>query len=148
MSQKNTIQIFLALLALIAAACSCFNIPGVATPSGAGNQPAPAATSAPIQPAPTPTSTPMPPSPTPTEAPPPNSICGWIENASTTGAMAPTMKIWDTGQVLQLYMLEMDAIDKIRNIDMPGNYRVYDPVYQDPDLLITFSSIEPASNCP
>jgi hypothetical protein len=58
------------------------------------------------------------------------------------------MKIWDTGQVLQLYMLEMDAIDKIRNIDMPGNYRVYDPVYQDPDLLITFSSIEPASNCP
>ena len=41
MSRNNSIKIFTSLLVLIAVACSCFNIPGVITPSGTVDQPAP-----------------------------------------------------------------------------------------------------------
>ena len=78
---------------------------------------------------------------------PANSICGWIENKSTTGAMVPTMTVWGTGQVLQLAFLEVDAIKKFNYVS-PAYFRVYDPVYQSPDQLINFSSIEQVSSCP
>jgi hypothetical protein len=125
MSRNNSIKIFLSLLVLVAVACSCFSTPALVTPPGPGPQQVP----------------------TPTWTVPANSICGWIENNSTTGAMAPVMTVWGTGQVLRLYMLSVDAIDKFNYVS-PAYFRVYDPVYQDPDLLIDFSSIEQVSGCP
>ena len=74
------------------------------------------------------------------------SICGWIENSSTTGVMAPTMTVSGTGQVLNLWNLDVGAIGKL-DYKSPANYRVYDPVYQAPDLLVNFSSIEQVSSC-
>jgi len=159
MSRNNSIKIFTSLLVLIAVACSCFNIPGVITPSGTVDQQAPTPTwtetyQAPpptwteTHQAPTPTSTEAQQVPTPTSTAPKNAICGWIENTSTTGAMAPTLTVWGTGQVLQLWNLDMDAIDKIRNTLLQGNFRVFDPVYQAPDLLVNFSSLEQVSSCP
>jgi hypothetical protein len=127
MPRNNSIKIFISLLALIAAACTCFSTPATSTPSGAGAQQVP----------------------TPTRTVPANSICGWIDNGSSqTGAMSPTMTVWGTGQVLQLYSLEGDAIEKYRQYEYPANFRVYDPIYQTPDLLINFSSIEQVSSCP
>ncbi|MCX6033835.1 MAG: hypothetical protein NTV38_02490 [Chloroflexi bacterium] len=125
MSRNNSIKIFISLLVLIAVACSCFSTPAAITPSGTGAQQVP----------------------TPTRTVPANSICGWIENNSTTGAMAPTMTVWGTGQVLQLWNLDFDAINKFNYVS-PAYFRVYDPVYQAPDLLINFSSIEQVSSCP
>jgi hypothetical protein len=148
MSRNNSIKIFTSLLVLIAVACSCFNIPGVITPSGTVDQQAPTPTWTETHQAPTPTSTEAQQVPTPTSIAPKNTICGWIENTSTTGAMAPTLTVWGTGQVLQLWNLDMDAIDKIRNTLLQGNFRVFDPVYQAPDLLVNFSSIEQVSSCP
>ena len=148
MSRNNSIKIFTSLLVLIAVACSCFNIPGVITPSGTVDQQAPTPTWTETHQAPTPTSTEAQQVPIPTSTAPKNAICGWIENTSTTGAMAPTLTVWGTGQVLQLWNLDMDAIDKIRNTLLQGNFRVFDPVYQAPDLLVNFSSIEQVSSCP
>jgi hypothetical protein len=238
MSRYNSIKIFISLLVLIAVACSCFNIPGVITPSEAGDQTASSPTWTEALQASTPTwiplhtSTPppaLPPTSTPTESetptpnhptlyadqnylclegpgtsyphahdiligtsyqiigrsnngwyqiaisfadshhtscwigggivsgdissipvvevPPQNSICGWIENNSTTGAMAPIMTVWGTGQVLQLWNLDTDAINKLNYIS-PAYFRVFDPVYQAPDLLVNFSSIDQVSSCP
>ena len=148
MSRNNSIKIFTSLLVLIAVACSCFNIPGVITPSGTVDQQAPTPTWTETHQAPTPTSTEAQQVPIPTSTAPKNAICGWIENTSTTGAMAPTLTVWGTGQVLQLWNLDMDAIDKIRNTLLQGNFRVFDPVYQAPDLLVNFSSLEQVSSCP
>ena len=75
------------------------------------------------------------------------SICGWIENSSTTGVMAPKMTVSGTGQVLNLWNLDVAAIAKL-NYQSPANFIVQDPVYQAPDLLINFSSIEQVSGCP
>jgi hypothetical protein len=83
----------------------------------------------------------------PTTAVAQNSICGWIENSSTTGVMAPTMTISGTGQILQLWNLEADAIPKL-NYTSPAWFIVHDPVYQAPDLLVNFSSIQQVSACP
>ena len=148
MSRNNSIKIFTSLLVLIAVACSCFNIPGVITPSGTVDQQAPTPTRTETHQDPTPTSTEAQQVPIPTSTAPKNAICGWIENTSTTGAMAPTLTVWGTGQVLQLWNLDMDAIDKIRNTLLQGNFRVFDPVYQAPDLLVNFSSLEQVSSCP
>jgi hypothetical protein len=57
------------------------------------------------------------------------------------------MTVWGTGRVLKLWNLEIDAIDKFNYIS-PAYFRVYDPVYQAPDLLVNFSSIEQVSGCP
>ena len=148
MSRNNSIKIFISLLVLIAAACSYFSTPAAITPSGAVPQKVRTPTRTQAQQAPISTSTLAQQVPPPTSTVPANAICGRIENNSTTGAMAPVMTVWGTGQVLQLYNLEVDAIDKIRNIQLNGNFRVYDPVYQAPDLLINFSSIQQVSGCP
>ena len=144
MSQKNAIQIFIPVLVLIALACTCVNSPALSTP------PTPAIQSVPVQPtatqAPAPT-LPLQPTAAPIPTVPPNSICGWIENTSTTGVMAPTLKLWDTGQVLELYMLESDATGKLK-YSGPAWFRVYDPVTQDPNLLVNFSRVEQVANCP
>ena len=87
------------------------------------------------------------PTDTPTPAPAQTLICGWIENSSTTGVMAPTMTVSGTGQVLQLAFLETDAIAKF-DYTSPAFFVVHAPVYQAPDLLINFSSIEQVSACP
>jgi len=147
MSRNNSIKIFISLLVLIAAACSLFSTPAVIAPAGTGDQQAPTPTWTHTQQAPTPTSTQTQQAPTPTSTVPQNSICGWIENGSTTGVMAPIMTVSGTGQVLQLWNLDSDAISKFNYIS-PAYFRVYDPAYQAPDLLVNFSSIEQVSSCP
>jgi hypothetical protein len=137
MSRKNSITVFISLLAMIAVACSCISTPTFLNPSGAVTQPVPPPTSIIL-----PTVPPSVPATVPA-----NSICGWIENPSTTGVFAPIMTVSGTGQVLQLWNLDMAAAQKFNYVS-PAYFRVYDPVYQAPDLLINFSSIEQVPSCP
>jgi hypothetical protein len=125
MSRNNSIKIFIPLLVLVAISCSLSGTPAVITPSGVVTQQV------------------LP----PTSTVPANSICGWIENPSTTGVFAPIMTVSETGQVLQLRNLDFEATQKFNYVS-PAYFRVYDPVYQAPDLLINFSSIEQVSSCP
>ena len=148
MSRNNSIKGIVSLLTLVMLACTLSRTPAVVVPTQAdATQPAtiPAtATQAPAASLPTQTET-MPAAIPPATATQ-NSICGWIENSSTTGVMAPTMTLSDTGQVLQLWNLDMEAIGKL-NYSSPAYFRVHDPVYQAPDLLVNFSSIEQVSDC-
>ena len=125
MYRNNSIKIFISLLVLIAVACSIVSTPAVIIPTWTVAQQ----------------------DPTPTSTVAQNSICGWIENSSTTGVMAPTMTVSGTGRVLQLWNLDSAAISKFNYVS-PAYFKVYDPAYQAPDLLVNFSSIEQVSSCP
>jgi hypothetical protein len=60
--------------------------------------------------------------------------------------MAPTMTVSGSGQVLKLWNLDVGAIGKL-NYQSPAYFRVDNPVYQAPDLLVNFSSIAQVSSC-
>ncbi len=125
MSRNNSIKIIIPLLILIVVGCSPSWTPAAIIPTQTEAKQISITTSTATR----------------------TSICGWIENSSSTGVMAPTMTVSGTGQVLQLWNLDAEAIGKLNYIS-PAYFRVYDPVYQAPDLLINFSSIEQVSSCP
>jgi hypothetical protein len=149
MSRNNSIKIIISLLTLIVLGCTMSRAPAVVIPTQTEAR----------QTAITPkmaTQTPAAMLPTQTKAgqatitplkATQNSICGWIENSSSTGAMAPKMTVSGTGQVLQLWNLDVEAIGKFNYVS-PAYFRVQDPVYQAPDLLVNFSSIQQVSSCP
>lgn len=76
-----------------------------------------------------------------------NSICGWIENNSFTGALAPTFTVWGTNEVIDLGLLESQPFNQLMNLGIPGYFRVYDPVFQHPGFMTNFSRIEKVSSC-
>jgi hypothetical protein len=76
-----------------------------------------------------------------------NSICGWIQNDSFTGALAPTFTIWGTNEVIDLGLLESQSFDQLMNLGIPGYFRVYDPVFQYQGFMTNFSRIEKVSSC-
>jgi len=128
MSRNNAIKILIAVGMLVAVACSCFSTPYVESPSNTTNNITPYVTD--ILPTPQ------------------NSICGWIDNPSTTGAWKGTLTVSGTGEVIQLWYLEMSAWDMLQAITVPGYARVYDPIYESPGSMMTFSMIEQVSTCP
>jgi hypothetical protein len=75
------------------------------------------------------------------------SICGWIENNSFTGALAPTFTVWGTNEVIDLDGLESQPFHQLMNLGIPGYFRVYDPVFQYPGNMTNFSRIEKVSSC-
>jgi hypothetical protein len=82
------------------------------------------------------------------EVAPPNSICGWIENSTDTGGWIGTLTVSGTGEVIQLAGVDDTAFNAIVANPLPGNFRIYDPVYHSTDNLSSFSKIEPVSSCP
>jgi len=103
---------------------------------------------APVSPTLSPTDTPIP-TQTPTFSLA-NTLCGYIENYTDTGALAPRMTIWDSGQVVDLGMLDSPLFNMLTSLGIPGNFRIYDPVFfpNYPEFLSGFSNIEKVSNCP
>jgi hypothetical protein len=77
-----------------------------------------------------------------------DSICGWIENHSSTGAWVGTLTVASTGQVIELALMDGDAGSKLGAFSIPGNFKIYGPVYYSETSLRTFSRIEPVSSCP
>ena len=148
MSRNNSLTMIISLLVLIVLGCSISSTPAAVIPTQTearqtSTTPS-TATQAPAVIIPTQTEASQA-SITPSTATQ-SSICGWIENSSTTGVMAPKMTVSGTGQVLNLWNLDAEAIGKLNYIS-PAYFRVYDPVYQAPDLLVNFSSTEQVSTC-
>ena len=148
MSRNNSLTMIISLLVLIVLGCSISSTPAAVIPTQTEARQTSTSPS-------TATQAPAVVSPTQTEARQASitpstatqtSICGWIENSSTTGVLAPKMTVSGTGQVLNLWNLEVEAIGKFNYVS-PAYFRVYDPVYQAPDLLVNFSSIEQVSGC-
>jgi len=80
-----------------------------------------------------------------------NSICGWVESTSDTGAFSPAITIWGTDELLDLPLYQIDLM----NIGIPGFFRIDNPVFEDKVSLqgdkfreiISFSRIEKVSSC-
>lgn len=75
-----------------------------------------------------------------------NSICGWLENVSDTGALAPTLTLWNTNEHIEFWT-ELPA-----NLALPGYYRFFDAVLEKPEsrsyrVVTSFSRMEKVASC-
>ncbi|MBM3137448.1 MAG: M23 family metallopeptidase [Chloroflexi bacterium] len=75
-----------------------------------------------------------------------NSICGWLENISDTGALAPTLTLWNTNEHIEFWT-ELPT-----NLILPGYYRFFDAVLEKPEsrsyrVVTKFSRLEKVSSC-
>jgi len=75
-----------------------------------------------------------------------NSICGWLENISDTGALAPTLTLWNTNEHIEFWT-ELPA-----NLALPGYYRFFDAVLEKPEsrsyrVVTSFSRMEKVASC-
>jgi len=80
--------------------------------------------------------------------PPENSVCGLIEYHSQTGAWDGTLTVSGKGEVIQLYGLDLEASRMMSGYQLPGYFKIYDPIYYSTDNMQTFSRIEQVSACP
>lgn len=76
-----------------------------------------------------------------------NPICGWIENNSGTGALAPTLTVWKTKEIIDLALLEPEFTMQLMSLGIPGYFRVYDPVFYQTGFMANFSRIEKVDSC-
>lgn len=76
-----------------------------------------------------------------------NPICGWIENNSGTGALAPTLTVWKTKEIIDLALLEPESTMQLMSLGIPGYFRVYDPVFYQTGFMANFSRIEKVDSC-
>lgn len=76
-----------------------------------------------------------------------NPICGWIENSTETGALAPTLTVWETNEIIDLALLEPEPMAQLINLGVPGYFRVYDPVFYQAGFMTNFSRIEKVDSC-
>jgi hypothetical protein len=96
------------------------------------------------------------PEPAATEAPIPTSvthsqigenyICGWIQNDSQTGALAPTLIIMGTNEVVELGILESSKLWQIMDFGIPGYFQIYDPIISNGSLM-SFSQTQKVYSC-
>ncbi|MGC8947462.1 MAG: M23 family metallopeptidase [Anaerolineae bacterium] len=75
-----------------------------------------------------------------------NPICGWIENLSETGALAPTLTVWETNEIIDLALL-LEPMSQLMNLGIPGYFRIYDPVFNQSGSMTNFSRIEKVDSC-
>lgn len=73
-------------------------------------------------------------------------LCGWVENNSFTGALAPTFTIWETNEVVDLGALDSSKLRQFLNAGMPGYFQVFDPAIGD-DFLLDFSYAKKVNSC-
>jgi hypothetical protein len=96
-----------------------------------------------------PTQTPRPAksSATPTQH---NSICGWIDSYTGpgfTGVFAPILIVWGTNEAIDLDLLDDAYLNQLKDLGMPGYFRVYDPVFGQFRIMTNISRIEKVSSC-
>lgn len=76
-----------------------------------------------------------------------NPICGWIENFTETGALAPILTVWETNETIDLVLLETEPMSQLISLGIPGYFRVYDPVFYQAGFMTNFSRIEKVDSC-
>lgn len=109
---------------------------------------APVATNAPTE---APVATNEPPSP-PTPTPIVHSqtggdyICGWVENNSQTGALAPILTIIGTNEIVELGMLDSSKFRQFMDVGIPGYFQIFDPVISN-GFLVNFSQTLKVNSC-
>ena len=73
-------------------------------------------------------------------------LCGWVENNSFTGALAPTLTIWETNQVVDLGALDSSKLRQFLDAGMPGYFQVFDSDIRD-SFLVNFSYANKVNSC-
>lgn len=71
----------------------------------------------------------------PTEPPAQTPICGWVENDSQTGALAPVLTVWETKEVIDLAILDSFRLEELIDAGIPGYFQINDPVIDNGSLL-------------
>lgn len=73
-------------------------------------------------------------------------LCGWVENNSFTGALVPTLTIWEANQVVDLGALDSSKLRQFLDAGMPGYFQVFDSDISD-GFLLDFSYAKKVSSC-
>ncbi len=76
-------------------------------------------------------------------------LCGWLEVPESTGVFDPRLTVYGTGQAYGFDQMTMEIMDQLMAIapNLPGYYRLYDPVINGYGMIMRVSRFERVTSC-